>query len=101
LGERVTTAGESSTGSSEPPEPPEPPEAHATTPGPASDNPSSDGQRPLIERLGLGAIALLLAVVFGALAYAAIASGELFLGVMAGSGALMTVWAAASTLRRG
>lgn len=56
--------------------------------------------RPLIERLGLAAIAGLLAAVFGALAWAAAASGELFLGVMAGIGALMTLWAAASTLRR-
>ena len=58
------------------------------------------GPRPLIERLGLGLIALVIAVVFGGLAVAAFASGEVFLGVMAGIGALMTVWAAASTVRR-
>ena len=65
----------------------------------------SDGRdltaRPLIERVGLGAIALVLAVTFGGFAVAALSSGEVFLGVMAGIGALMTVWAAASTLRRG
>ena len=57
--------------------------------------------RPLIERIGLGAIALLLTGVFGTTAYAALAGGELFLAVMSGTGALMTLWAAASTLRRG
>jgi len=59
------------------------------------------GPRPLIERIGLGLIALVIAVVFGALAVAAFANGEVFIGVMAGIGALMTVWAAASTLGRG
>jgi hypothetical protein len=57
--------------------------------------------RPLVERLGLGAIALVLAAVFSFVAVAAFTSGEVFLAVMAGIGALMTVWAAASTLRRG
>ena len=57
--------------------------------------------RPLIERIGLGLIAIVIAVVFGGLAVAAFANGEVFIGVMAGIGALMTVWAAASTLRRG
>ena len=57
--------------------------------------------RPMIERLGLGAIALVLAVAFGVIAVAALSSGELFLGVMAGTGALMTLWAAAITVVRG
>ena len=57
--------------------------------------------RPLIERIGLGLIALVIAVVFGGLAVAAFANGEVFIGVMAGIGALMTLWAAASSLRRG
>ena len=56
--------------------------------------------RPLIERVGLGLVALVVAVVFGGLALGAFTNGEVFLGVMAGIGALMTVWAAASTLRR-
>ena len=58
-------------------------------------------QRPLIERLGLGAIAVVLVAMFGAIAWAALSGGELFLGVMAGTGALMTLWAAAASLRRG
>ena len=65
------------------------------------DAAEASGSRPLVERLGFGAIAALLAAVFGFVAVAAWTSGEIFLGVMAGIGALMTVWAAASTLRRG
>lgn len=57
--------------------------------------------RPMIERLGLGAIALVIAALFGTVAFATLSNGELFLGVMAATGALMTVWAAGSTLRRG
>jgi len=59
------------------------------------------GPRPLIERLGLAVIALVVTTLFAALAAAALGAGELFLGVMAGIGAAMTVWAAAGTLRRG
>jgi hypothetical protein len=56
--------------------------------------------RPLIERVGLGAIAVVIAGIFGAIGMAALSNGEVFLGIMAGIGALMTVWAAASGLRR-
>ena len=62
---------------------------------------ASGAGRPLVERIGLGAIAVVLAGVFAFIALAAWTSGELFLAVMAGIGALMTVWAAAATLRRG
>jgi hypothetical protein len=57
--------------------------------------------RTLLERLALAGIALVVAAVFGGLGVAALAGGEVFLGVMGGVGALMTVWAAASNLRRG
>ena len=57
--------------------------------------------RTLLERLALAAIALVVAIVFGGLGIAAVAGGEVFLGVMGGIGALMTIWAAASNLRRG
>ena len=67
-------------------------------PSTAEDDP---GPRPLVERVGLGILAALLAAVFGGLAVVAISGGEIFLGVMAAIGALMTVWAAASSLRRG
>ncbi len=83
---------------------PQPDPAPAPQPDPASHPASQPGpvdeRRPLVERVGLGAIALLVAVLFGVLGVTAWSSGELFLGAMAGIGALMTVWAAASTLRR-
>lgn len=69
--------------------------------GPDAAGDGTETPRPLVERLGLGAIAIVLAAVFTFIALAAWTSGELFLAVMAGIGALMTVWAAASTLRRG
>jgi hypothetical protein len=58
-------------------------------------------KRPLIERLGLAAIAAVLAITFGGVSVAAWAGGEVFLAAMAGIGALMTAWAGAITLARG
>ena len=58
-------------------------------------------QRPLIERIGLAAIALVVVGLFGAISVAALTGGEIFLGAMAGIGALMTLWAAAASVRRG
>ncbi len=57
--------------------------------------------RPRIERLGLVAIALGMAVLFGGVAVAAWAGGELFLAVMGGIGCLMTVWVGVLTVVRG
>ena len=74
----------------------------AGTPGVAEPPTESDrGPRPMIERVGLGAIALVLALAFGTIAVAALAGGEVFLGAMAGAGALMTLWAAAVSVLRG
>jgi len=56
--------------------------------------------RPWIERIGLAFIAVILVAVFGAIAAASFASGELFLALMAGIGALMTAWAGGRTLIR-
>jgi hypothetical protein len=56
--------------------------------------------RPLVERLGLGFIALVVAALFGAMSAEAWAGGELFLAAMAGIGLLMTLWAAATTVFR-
>lgn len=69
-------------------------------PGPDRDEESAP-PRTRLERLALAGIALLVAAVFGGIGVAALAGGEVFLGVMGGIGALMTVWAAASNLRRG
>jgi hypothetical protein len=57
--------------------------------------------RPMIERIGLAAVALVLAVLFGGVAAAAWVGGELFLAVMGGIGCLMTVWVGGLTLLRG
>ena len=66
--------------------------------GGASDR---SGPRPLIERVALGGIAIVVAAVFAGIAIAAFAGSEVFLGTMAGIGAVMTVWAAAGNIRRG
>lgn len=60
----------------------------------------ADGRRPLVERVGLGLVAALFAVLFGGVAVAAWQGGELFLAVMGGVGCLMTLWVGAITLFR-
>jgi len=57
--------------------------------------------RPLIERIGLAAIALILAVLFGGVAAASWIGGELFLAVMGAVGCAMTAWVGVLTLVRG
>jgi hypothetical protein len=70
---------------------------------PADPDPEAGPTPPRtpLERVALAGIALLVAALFGGIGVAAFAGGEVFLGVMGGIGALMTVWAAASNLRRG
>ncbi len=58
-------------------------------------------RRPLIERIGLAAIAAVLAAMFGGVALAAWFGSEPFLAVMAAIGCLMTVWVGGLTLIRG
>ncbi|HEV8698168.1 MAG TPA: hypothetical protein VGQ89_10790 [Candidatus Limnocylindrales bacterium] len=71
-------------------------------PAPDGQEPSEDpGPRPLIERIGLAAIAALLAALFGGVAVAAWVGGEVFLATMGGIGCLMTAWVGALTLFRG
>jgi hypothetical protein len=57
--------------------------------------------RPIVERIGLGAVALLLAFLFGLMSVAAFQGGELFLAVMSGIGCLMVVWVGGLTILRG
>ena len=57
--------------------------------------------RPIIERLGLAAVAFVLAVLFGGVAAASWIGGEIFLAVMGAIGCVMTVWVGALTLIRG
>ena len=58
-------------------------------------------RRPLIERIGMAAIAAVLAALFGGVAVAAWYGGEGFLAVMGGVGCLMTAWVGGLTLFRG
>jgi hypothetical protein len=58
-------------------------------------------RRPLVERIGLAAVAAVLATMFGGVAVAAWAGGEPFLAVMGGIGSLMTAWVGGLTLFRG
>lgn len=75
----------------------------ATPTGPEGGPVESAGRerRPLIERIGMAAIALVLAALFGGVAAAAWLGGEPFLAVMGGIGCLMTVWVGGLTLFRG
>ena len=57
--------------------------------------------RPVIERLGLAAIAAVMAALFGGVALAAWFGGEGFLAVMGAVGCLMTAWVGGQTLFRG
>jgi hypothetical protein len=78
--------------------------APATAPGGARESALETAPlepRPWIERIGLAFIAAILVVVFGVIAAASFATGELFLALMAGLGALMTAWAGGRTLLRG
>ena len=58
-------------------------------------------RRPLIERIGLAAVATVLAALFGGVAVAAWIGGEPFLAIMGAIGCLMTAWVGALTLFRG
>jgi hypothetical protein len=57
--------------------------------------------RPLLERIGLAAVASVLAIMFGGIAGASWIGGEPFLAVMGAVGCLMTAWVGALTLFRG
>jgi len=58
-------------------------------------------KRPLLERVGMAAIALVMAGLFGLVGAAAWVSGEVFLGAMGAIGCFMTLWVGAITLVRG
>jgi hypothetical protein len=77
------------------PREPDPPVASTAPPSPPL------GRRPLVERVGMAAIAAVLATLFGGVAAVSFASGEPFLGIMAGIGTVMTAWVGIRTLLRG
>ncbi len=62
---------------------------------------TTPARRPVLERIGMAAIALVIGALFGAVAATAFVGGEPFLGVMAAIGCLMTFWVGALTLFRG
>ncbi len=66
---------------------------------PSGDEPRPS--RPLIERIGLAAVAVVLALLFGGVAVAAWVGGEVFLAAMGAIGCLMTAWVGGLTLFRG
>ena len=70
------------------------------TPG-AVDAPPTREPRPWLERLGLAAVALVMAALFAVVAVAAGAGGEWILAAMSSVGALMTIAVAAITVVRG
>jgi len=55
----------------------------------------------MVERIGMAAIAIVLAALFGVVAVAAFAGGEPFLGIMGAIGCLMVLWVGGLTLFRG
>ncbi len=69
--------------------------------GPESGEDGPREPRPLIERIGLAAIAIVLATLFGAVAVVSWFGGEVFLAAMGAIGCLMTLWVGALTLIRG
>jgi hypothetical protein len=71
---------------------------------PAADLPPAAAPRrarPWLERIGMAAIAAVMAALFGGVAAAAWIGQEPFLAVMAGIGCLMTAWVGGMTLFRG
>ena len=73
----------------------------AQPPAAAPPVPAPGRRRPLIERVGMAAIALVLGLLFGGVAVAAFTSGELFLATMGAIGCVMTFWVGGLTLFRG
>jgi hypothetical protein len=86
----------------ETPDPSEPAETLEPADVPTADDPTTPREpRPLIERIGLAAIALGIGIMFGGVGYAAWLGGELFLAVIGGISCIMTLWVGGLTLIRG
>jgi hypothetical protein len=84
----------------------------AGDPGPRGDGSAPDGssaaatseadeRRPLVERIGLAAIAAVIVILFVFVAVASWVSGEPFLAFMGALGVVMTGWMGLRTLLRG
>jgi hypothetical protein len=78
------------------------PDPTAPAPTPAASDPTADrDRRPVLERIGLAAVAVVMALLFGAVAVAAFIGGEYFLAAMGFVGCMMTLIVGGSTLLRG
>jgi hypothetical protein len=84
------------------PEPPDP--AAEGEPGGRPDQAAAEAnpeRRPMLERIGMAAVAVVMAVLFGVVAVAAFAGGEYFLAAMGFVGCMMTLAVGGATLLRG
>ncbi len=81
----------------------EPPDAgpERVVPDPATVEAAERARRPVLERIGLAAIAVVMAVLFAGVAVAAFVGGEYFLAAMGAVGCMMTLAVGGSTLLRG
>jgi hypothetical protein len=79
------------------------PESAAVDAGDGADPRSGETRerRPVLERIGLAAVAVVMAVLFGVVAAAAFAGGEYFLAAMGFIGCMMTLAVGGATLLRG
>jgi len=73
------------------------PHAHPLPP----TRPLAPGRRPVLERIGMAAIAVIISAFFGLVGATSLERGELFLGTMAVVGAVMTAWVGLVSLLRG
>ena len=84
---------------------PEPPDRAAEgEPGGRPDQVAAEvdpERRPMLERIGMAAVAVVMAVLFGVVAVAAFAGGEYFLAAMGFVGCMMTLAVGGATLLRG
>jgi hypothetical protein len=79
-----------------------PPEAADTGSAADIDGTAEERERrPMLERLGLAAIAVVMAILFGIVGIAAVIGGEYILGAMGFVGCMMTLVVGGITLVRG
>jgi hypothetical protein len=82
------------------PERPDAPDPAGGPPGASAPAPDRR-PRPVVERVGMAAIALVMAVLFALVGVAAFIGGEPFLGVMGVCGCLMVLWVGGISALRG
>jgi hypothetical protein len=77
------------------------PIARPAEPRPDAETAEDRERRPMLERLGLAAIAVVMAILFGIVGLAAVMGGEYILGAMGFVGCMMTLIVGGITLLRG